>query len=409
MLDPPMKRLMPLLLLAVGSFAGADDPAPPDHTQDLEVENCTVHSTIDVFTDEVLRAALNCRHPNLQVTGRFRVEYVYESGEHRLAVGNAVYRLEERRGVTLDVRVGRRSAFSYIATLSEGDAFVILTDALLEQFIRELTVDEPDVLIYRIEKGYTRTVPLPAEGMPMLIEEFQRRVAADQMLASSAPTVPASPPVAVALPQCLPDCTGASLFESTLHSADLSDADLNGATLAGANLTGADLTGADLLGATLVGADLTGADLTGANLVGATLAVANLTGADLTGADLSNGTLALANLTDANLSSANLFSATLRGADLTGADLTGADLIGVDLTGAELSSATLAGANLSSATLDFANLSGADLTGADLLGADLGFANLEGADLTRTNLEGAELGLAKGCDATRRLPSCPPR
>ena len=65
--------------------AGADDPAPPDHTQDLEVENCTVHSTLDDFTDEVLRAALNCRHPKLQVNSRFRVEYVYESGEHRLA------------------------------------------------------------------------------------------------------------------------------------------------------------------------------------------------------------------------------------------------------------------------------------------------------------------------------------
>ena len=72
--------------------------------------------------------------------------------------------------------------------------FVILTDALLEQFIRELTVDEPDVLIYRIEKGHTRTVPLPAEGMPMLIEECpasgRRRPDARS---SSAPTVPASP------------------------------------------------------------------------------------------------------------------------------------------------------------------------------------------------------------------------
>ena len=158
------------------------------------MENCTVHSTLDDFTDEVLRAALNCRHPKLQVNSRFRVEYVYESGEHRLTVADDIYHMVERRGVTLDFRAGRRPAFSFIATTPRGgDTFVLLTDALLEQFIRELTVDEPDVLIYRIEKGHTRTVPLPAEGMPMLIEEFQRRVAADQMLASSAPTVPASP------------------------------------------------------------------------------------------------------------------------------------------------------------------------------------------------------------------------
>ena len=181
MLDPPMKRLMTLLLLAVGSFAGADDPAPSDHTQDLKVENCTVHSTLDDFTDEVLRAALECRRPALMSAAArfFRVEYVYESGEHRLTVADDIYHMVERRGVTLDFRAGRRPAFSFIATTPRGgDTFVLLTDALLEQFIRELTVDEPDVLIYRIEKGSTRRIPLPAEGMPMLIEEFQRRVRA---------------------------------------------------------------------------------------------------------------------------------------------------------------------------------------------------------------------------------------
>ena len=102
----------------------------------------------------------------------FCVEYVYESGEHRLTVADTLF----SGGETLDFRAGRRPAFSFITTLSGG--VVLLTDALLEQFIRELTVDEPDVLIYRIEKGRTRRVPLPAEGMPMLIEEFQRRVRA---------------------------------------------------------------------------------------------------------------------------------------------------------------------------------------------------------------------------------------
>ena len=61
----------------------------------------------------------------------------------------------------------------------------------------------------------------------------------------------AVPPVAVALPQCLPNCAGASLFESTLQSADLSGADLSFATLAHADLSDADLTGADLTGADL--------------------------------------------------------------------------------------------------------------------------------------------------------------
>ena len=113
MLDPPMKRLMPLLLLAVGSFAGADDPAPPDHTQDLEVENCTVHSTLDDFTDEVLRAALECHG---LISARFRVEYVYESGEIRLNVPDSGGLMERR--VTLDFRAGRRPAFSFTATQS---------------------------------------------------------------------------------------------------------------------------------------------------------------------------------------------------------------------------------------------------------------------------------------------------
>ena len=52
---------------------------------------------------------------------------------------------------------------------------MLLTAALLEQFIRELTIDAPDVLIYRIEKGSTRRVPLPAEAMPVMVEEFLRR------------------------------------------------------------------------------------------------------------------------------------------------------------------------------------------------------------------------------------------
>ena len=85
------------------------------------------------------------------------------------------------------------------------------------------------------------------------------------------------PPEAVALPQCLPNCVGASLYKSTLQSADLSGANLRFATLAHA-----DLSDADLVGATLAGADLSSADLRGATLPSATLAVANLTDADLT-------------------------------------------------------------------------------------------------------------------------------
>ena len=134
-----------------------------------------MHSTLDDFTDEVLRAALECRSPALMSAVRFRVEYVYETGEYRLTVPTFGGGLGERK-VNLDFRAGRRPAFSFTATQrGRSDAFVPLTDALLEQFVGELTVYEPDVLIYRIEKGSTRRVPLPAEGMPVLIEEFRRR------------------------------------------------------------------------------------------------------------------------------------------------------------------------------------------------------------------------------------------
>ena len=94
------------------------------------------------------------------------------------------------------------------------------------------------------------------------------------------------PPEAVALPQCLPNCAGASLYESTLQSADLSGANLPFATLAFADLSGADLSGATLVRADLSSADLRGATLTSAPLVGADLTDANLHGANLSGANL---------------------------------------------------------------------------------------------------------------------------
>ena len=153
--------------------------------------------TIDDFTDEVLATTLAC----LAGTEGFRVEYIYETGEHRLTVPASGGVVDRR--VTLDFRSGRRPAFSFTATLSRSDASVLLADALPEQFIGELTVDEPDVLIYRTEKGPTRRVPLPAEGMPMLIEEFQRRIA-DQMLIPPAPSVPASPSVRASPPAPAP-------------------------------------------------------------------------------------------------------------------------------------------------------------------------------------------------------------
>ena len=49
------------------------------------MENCTVHSILDDFTDELLRVALECRSHALSAD-RFRVEYVYETGEYQLTV-----------------------------------------------------------------------------------------------------------------------------------------------------------------------------------------------------------------------------------------------------------------------------------------------------------------------------------
>ena len=197
----PKRSMAFLTLLALAAFAGADDPVRADYTQDLEVENCKVRSTTDDFTDEVLRTMLACRAPGLM---GLRMEYVYETGEHRLTLAHSVFIGGVTRRIppmTFDFRAGGRPAFTFTATLGGGDAFVLLTDVMLEQFIHELTVDESDELIYRLDSGPIRRVPLPAEGMPRLIEEYQRRVATRR----STRRLPVSaPPTAIAA-SCEPE------------------------------------------------------------------------------------------------------------------------------------------------------------------------------------------------------------
>ena len=92
--------------------------------------------------------------------------------------------------------------------------------------------------------------------------------------------------IAVAAPECLPNCRETDLSGANLVDGNLVEAELTGASQVGADLTGANLRGAELGGATLFGADLTGANLSGAFLTGATLFGATLNDADLHGANL---------------------------------------------------------------------------------------------------------------------------
>ena len=107
--------------------------------------------------------------------------------------------------------------------------------------------------------------------------------------------------IAVAAPECLPNCNEADLRKTDLRGPDLAGAflwlaDLREADLGATDLTEADLSEADLRGASLFyrfpGMRSYRTIAHGAMLRGANLAGANLTAADLRGADLAKPTCA---------------------------------------------------------------------------------------------------------------------
>jgi len=141
---------------------------------DYELENCVVRTFADDFTDELHSVMVICHESD----AAFRVDFYFKSDNIELTVFDEEYEVEAGSVASIDVRVGKNVAMIFEGVwevdLLEDAASIALSyeEALL---ILDQLIDGSDQLIYRIENGHTRRVPIP-ENMTSALEEFLNRV-----------------------------------------------------------------------------------------------------------------------------------------------------------------------------------------------------------------------------------------